>query len=222
MDRDENEIAYYRAIEDFFAASRGVPHILSSKDVQLMVGWWREDIPLEAITSAIAEVFTRRRLANEADPTVSLSYCRHAVQAQARRYAELRVGEENDELNQVDSSGLEAVAQLSAELERISEQHRSKFPAAAEVIASIATQLQSPNAMPRAMRDDFLFNLESALLEGCWRCLPEETQLEIQQTVQEKAAQSGAIGEALERFIRAMNDRELRLLLDLPRLQLDV
>ena len=32
--RDEIEIAYYRSIEDFFAAARGVPHILSSKDVQ--------------------------------------------------------------------------------------------------------------------------------------------------------------------------------------------
>ena len=44
------EIEYYRAIEDRFAALRGVPHTLSPKDFQLMRRWWSDQVPLAAVT----------------------------------------------------------------------------------------------------------------------------------------------------------------------------
>ncbi|MEJ2582841.1 MAG: hypothetical protein P8127_14590 [Acidobacteriota bacterium] len=91
-DDDTREIAYYREIEDYFATLRGVPHVLSPKDFQLLREWWRDEIPLPAVRAALAEVFARRRDRGEPDPVVSLSYCRHAVKAHARRAAEMHVG----------------------------------------------------------------------------------------------------------------------------------
>ena len=73
MPETEEELAYYREIEDFFAAMRGVPHIVSPKDFQLLRGWWRDRIPLAAVAAGISEVFARRRDRNDRDPVVSLT-----------------------------------------------------------------------------------------------------------------------------------------------------
>ena len=89
---DDREISYYRAVEDLFATLRGVPHMLSPKDFHLLRSWWREGIPLAAVSAGATEVFARRRERGEIDPVVSLSYCRHAVKAHARRIADMRVG----------------------------------------------------------------------------------------------------------------------------------
>lgn len=222
MHGDEAEVAYYRAIEDFFAAARGVPHILSPKDVQLMIGWWRENIPLDVITSAVAEVFARKRAQDDDNPAVSLTYCRHAVKAQARRYAELRVGrsEEQPEDEEQALKNRAAVQKLADTLTEVAGRHHEKYPALAKVLDTVAAQLLDAADIPGAALDDHLFNLESALLDGCRRALPDNERQEFEKSARSLAARSGAVGEALERSIRALADRELRTMLGLPRLHL--
>ena len=88
---DEDELAYYRAVEDHFAALRGTPFLFSPKDFALLRRWWTEGVPLAAVLAGIGEIWERRR-EREADPVSSLSYCRHAVARQAKRLASARVG----------------------------------------------------------------------------------------------------------------------------------
>ncbi len=52
-DPDEAEIAYYRAVEDHFAALRGTPFLFSPKDFALLRRWWREGVPLAAVLAGI-------------------------------------------------------------------------------------------------------------------------------------------------------------------------
>ena len=84
MTIEEEELRYYRSVEDFFAWVRGVPHTLSPRDFQLLRSWWRDQVPLAAVLAGITEVISRRREDGDGDPVVSLSYCRHAVRRHAR------------------------------------------------------------------------------------------------------------------------------------------
>ena len=56
---DERELEYYRAVEDLFATLRGVPHIISPKDFQLLREWWRDEVPLSAVRAGIRWVALR-------------------------------------------------------------------------------------------------------------------------------------------------------------------
>ena len=42
MGTSEDELRYYRTVEDLFATLRGVPHVLSPRDFQLLRTWWRD------------------------------------------------------------------------------------------------------------------------------------------------------------------------------------
>src|SRR5512136_692095 len=88
---DEAELAYYRAVEDHFAALRGTPFLFSPKDFALLQRWWRDGAPLAAVLAGIGEAWERRR-ERDSDPISSLSYCRHAVARQVKRLAAARVG----------------------------------------------------------------------------------------------------------------------------------
>ena len=55
--------------------------------------WWRDEIPLAAVAAGLTEVFSRNRDREDGDPVVSLSYCRHAVKRNAKRLAEMHIGQ---------------------------------------------------------------------------------------------------------------------------------
>jgi hypothetical protein len=213
------ELEYYRAVEDLFAALRGVPHVLSPKDFQLLRTWWREQVPLTAVTAGITEVFAKRRDRGEDDPVVSLSYCRHAVSRHARRLAEMRVGEE-ERPPEGSGSVSEAVAELAAGLRRTADTVSDRWPAVAEVCGSMAEQVARSADMPAAVLEQHLYALESLTLAGCWAALPEAEREAIEASSADEAAASGASGEALERTRVALRDRALRRRLGLPRLEL--
>ena len=217
---DESELAYYRQIEDLFSALRGVPHTVSPKDFQLLRGWWREGIPLTAVVAGITEVFARRRGADENDPVVSLSYCRHAVKRHAKRIAEMTVGDTSQGLTSDGPPTAERLALLISDLEAAARAVRETLPEAADVIDGIARQLVSCDQMPLAVVEDHLFSVETVLLEECWNALPESEKQQISARANTTAESSGAEGEVAERTRRAMRDRELRRLLGLPRLEL--
>jgi hypothetical protein len=99
--------------------------------------------------------------------------------------------------------------------------HREGMPQVAEAIAGIADQLERAVDMPAALLEEHLFSLEAVLLDHCWRGLPEKARQVIDRSSREAAAASGAADEARERTRRAIRDRELRRLLELPRLELE-
>ncbi len=139
-EEQEPEIIFYRAVEDFFANLRGVPHDLSPKDWQLLRTWWREQVPLSAVTTGISEVINRRRQQAANAPIVSLSYCRHAVRCHSQRLAEMRVGEAGAEspAQPVSPALLAAVADLDRQLRQAATRNQEQRPRVTTVITMIA------------------------------------------------------------------------------------
>lgn len=220
MSASERELAYYRAVEDLFAELRGVPHTLSPKDFQLLRTWWREGVPLAAVVAGITEVFVRRREGGEADPVVSLRYCRHAVQRQAAHIAEMRVGAGDG----AEAAGL---GEVRAELRRLEEMlaraesaQRCERPQVARILALARRQLGAAAELPAAEVDTYLFALETSLLEGCFHALDRGEAREIQALCREAAGPAGDDQETAERVQRTHRDRELRRRLGLPRIEL--
>ena len=218
---DDREIFYYRTVEDIFATLRGVPHMLSPKDFQLLRTWWREEIPLAAVRAGATEVFARRRERGEIDPVVSLSYCRHAVKAHARRIADMQVGEHDAEGEAPILDTASVVASIAAALRNAGEQQRQKSPRVAEAITGIALAVEASAELPQASIEEHLFGLESALLANCLAALDEGDLSELETRARTEAEKTSATPEARERTFRALRDRMLRRLLDLPRLELD-
>jgi len=219
MPPDPEELAYYRTVEDFFATLRGVPHMLSPKDMHLLRTWWGEGVPLAAVTGGLAEVFARRRDRGEEDPVVSLSYCRHAVRRHAAHLAEMRAGGASLEAGAPPPPAT-AIAALGTALQGAARELPARLGGVARVIAALADHIGEGSEMPAAAWEEHLFALESALLEGCWAALPPEDRELIEAKARAAAERSGASGDALERALRAMRDRVLRETLGLPRLEL--
>jgi hypothetical protein len=219
---DENaEIAYYRAVEDLFSKLRGVPHLLSPKDFQLLRSWWQEAVPLEAVTAGVTEVMARKRLEDNADPVVSLGYCRHAVVRHAKRLAAARVGNSDAAHQAWDADEhrrqVEAVVR---QLDDAADRHRADSPAVAEAIRDAARLVEAAASLSPGAADEHLYNVESQLVSACLAALQPDQLKKLIETARQEAAATGATGTAAERATAAFRDRELRRLLGLPRLEL--
>jgi len=218
--KDEQELEYYRAVEDLFAELRGVPHTLSPKDFQLLRTWWRDGVALAAVVSGVTEVFARRRERGEADPVVSLGYCRHAVKRQAAHVAEMRVGTATDQEAGADEQVRAEVTRLDELLARAESMQRSERPAVAKVIALARRQLTAAIELPVSEVDAYLFALETTLLEGCYHALAHDEMIELDRGCRKVAESAAGDDAAAERVSRTHRDREIRRRLGLPRLEL--
>jgi hypothetical protein len=219
-DGNDPEVAYYRAVEDFFATLRGVPHTISPKDFQLLREWWRDEVPLAAVRAGITEVFARRRERGEHDPVVSLSYCRHAVRKHARRVAEMQVGATDDDTSPPPDPKPDLEA-LAADLKAVAARLRPEKPRIASIIDSIATAVETASELPVSALEEHLFALESALLANCLEALDEPSRQSLENRALNEAESTSATPQARDRTFRALRDRLLRSDLELPRLELD-
>ncbi len=217
---DEKELEYYRAVEDLFATLRGVPHVISPKDFQLLREWWRDEIPLAAARAGITEVFARRRERGDLDPVVSLSYCRHAVRKHAQRIAEMQVGASDDDTSPAPDPR-PALEALAADLIAVAARSRSERPRIANIIESIAAAVEKASELPVSALEEHLFALESALLANCLEALDQPSRQSLEQRARHEAESTAATPEARDRTFRALRDRMLRSDLELPRLELD-
>lgn len=220
MAASDEELAFYRAVEDFFAAARGVPHVLSPSDFQLLRSWWREGVPLTAVTTGVSEVLARKRDRGDDDPVVSLTYCRHAVARQAKRLAEMHTGLQEGTTDASDTSLRRTPADIADALRSAASALTPELAAAAPIILKIADEVDAGAELPQAVLEERLFALESVLLSGCWRALAGPERDRIEALARDTAVASGATGDALDRTRRAIRDRELRKRLQLPRLEL--
>jgi hypothetical protein len=220
MAKTQPELDYYRAVEDHFAGLRGVPHVLSPKDFQLLRTWWREEVALAAVLTGITEVFARRAERGDDDPVVSLSYCRHAVRRQAKRLQEMRVGAQKGGEQGLQEVTPSAMAGLADQLEQAAAGISPDLDQVRQQVERVVQRLRATPQLPAAAADEYLFALETALLESCWTALPEAERERLDRHARDTAGRSGASGEALQRSVRAVRDAELRRLLGVPRLEL--
>lgn len=83
----EEEVAYFRAVEDAFVRLRGAPLLLSPADFQVAARWRREGVPLSLVVASLEGVFAKRRERGAKGRINSLRYCAPAVDA---AWAEVR------------------------------------------------------------------------------------------------------------------------------------
>ncbi|HEV8241134.1 MAG TPA: hypothetical protein VGS57_17345 [Thermoanaerobaculia bacterium] len=83
----DEEVAYFRAVEDAFVRLRGAPLLLSPADFLVAARWRREGVPLSLVVATLEEVFAKRREREAKGRINSLRYCAQAVDA---AWAEVR------------------------------------------------------------------------------------------------------------------------------------
>jgi len=216
----DREMAFYRAVEDLFATLRGVPHLMSPRDFQLLRSWWDEGIPLTAVTAGVTEVFAKRRERGDEDPVVSLGYCRHAVRRHGRRLAEMRTGQgaaEDRPAGAEDALRAELEA-LAGRLEAAAQSQSEARPRVATAVLSIRKQLETALEMTPSDAGELLFSLESSLLHRCLEALDETEREALEARARDRAGEGSE--DSRRRRVLALRDRELRALLELPRLEL--
>lgn len=216
LDRAE-ELAYYRAVEDAFAALRGTVFIFTPKDFALLRGWWQAGVPLAAVMSGLAEVFDRARQ-READPPSSLAYCRHAVRRHARRLAAARAGGGEA------AAGVEvgpALARLARAVREAAARWRADAAVAA-VLEGLARAIEGvPPGAPAAAVEEALERLEGGALEALLSALPAGERAALLAAVEAQPVDPALAPEVAARSRRARAARAVRERVGLPRLELD-
>jgi len=217
MSEASEEFAYYRAVEDHFAALRGTPFLFSPKDFALLRGWWQEGIPLAAVLSGIGEVWERRRERHE-DPISSLSYCRHAVRRHAKTLSAARVGA-GGEGPGVDMGA--SLAGLSAKVDEAASRWR-EVPIVAAVLHDLGRALATlPKDLDPAAVDGILSELEFTTLDALMGALPVQQAERIDREVADDLGTLKVEPDVKERTRRALLLKKVRRLVGLPRLELD-
>jgi hypothetical protein len=213
---DEDELAYYRAVEDHFAALRRTPFLFSPKDFALLRKWWQEGVPLAAVLAGIGEIWERRR-EREADPVSSLAYCRHAVARQAKRLAAARVGAAPG------SPALNVAGALQALAGAVGETAAAwrEVPQVAAVLRDLERAVATlPEGSEPAALDQTLADLEFTSLDALLGALPADRREAIASEV-ERELTGLALAEAVrDRTRHALRVKALRRLIGLPRLEL--
>lgn len=208
---NEEELAYYRAVEDHFCRLRGTPFLFSPKDFAYLRQWWEQGIPLSAVLVGLGEVFARRR-EKGLDPVSSLAYCRHAVARHAKRLAQARLGERGRAV-------VSAVAALeSLEVAVKKAQEGAPSPRLKEVIATcLATLKVLPKDLPPATLSEMLAQVEGQTLRSALDALEAQERETLEAAVKRDLPPGQELtGRALEvALLRALRDY-----LGLPRLEL--
>jgi hypothetical protein len=71
---------YLREVEDKFIEKRGTPFILSSEDVQIILFWFKRDIPLKVIKKGIEDVFEKLQEKDKEKKVNSIKYCAQRIE----------------------------------------------------------------------------------------------------------------------------------------------
>ena len=213
---DADELAYYRAVEDHFAALRGTPFLFSPKDFALLRRWWGEGVPLAALLAGIGEVCERRR-EREADPVSSLAYCRHAVARQAKRLASARVGAAPGEGAFDVATAIRALAGAVAETTAAWQ----GVPQVAAVLRDLERAVATlPEDSQPAALDETLADLEFTSLDALLGALPMDRREAIDSEVERELAGLKLADDVRKRTRHALLVKALRRLIGLPRLEL--
>jgi len=213
---EDDEIAYYRAVEDHFAALRGSPFLFSPKDFALLRGWWRDGVPLAAVLAGVGEAWERRR-ERGADPISSLTYCRHAVRRHAVRLTAARVGTAGP--GPVVDVGA-VLTSLAARVNDVADRWR-RCPPVETILRDLARAVASlpPDGEPGAL-DEALTDLEFTTLDALHAALPPDVRSELEKDVERDLAGLAVEADVRERTRRALTIKAARRLVGVPRLEL--
>jgi hypothetical protein len=165
-DDQDDDHAYFQAIEEIFVALRGSPLLLSPADWQVSRRWHRDGIPLDLIRGALQEVFERRKERGAKGKISSLRYCAPAVEA---------AWEERRELT-TPGEGAEAPAfDLGARLRALAAALPAAYPGRDLLAGRVAALAGDPQAVEEALSalDREMLAAAAASLDGAARAAVE-------------------------------------------------
>jgi hypothetical protein len=211
----QDELAFYRAVEDHFARLRGTLFLFTPKDFALLRRWWSEAVPLAAVIAGIGEVMARRAERGE-DPVSSLAYCRHAVAKHAKRLAAAAVGDGGlTSLADVPS----LLAAYAAAVRAAAARWAAEGGVAAPLAALAAAVETLPCDAPPAALEATGASLEAAALAEVTAGVSSEHRRRLERETEEALAAVG--GEQIAAVARrAIGIKVLREHLGIPRLEL--
>jgi hypothetical protein len=205
---EEDDHAYFQAIEEIFVALRGAPLLLSPADWQVSRRWHREGIPLDLIRSALQEVFEKRKERGAKGRISSLRYCAPAVEAAWAERRELTTPGEGTEAPPFD---------LGARVRALAAKVPPGFPGRDPFAGRVAALAGDPQAVEEA-----LAGLDREMLAAAGEALGAADRAEVAAAVEKTLA--GLRGrlpiEELERSRERLTHQVLRQRLGLPVLSL--
>lgn len=93
---------YLREVEDFFIQKRGTPFILSPEDVQLILFWFKREIPLEIIKKGIEEVFEKLKERDPEKKINTIKYCAQRIEELFRERQKIKARSWHRESTKID------------------------------------------------------------------------------------------------------------------------
>jgi len=221
---DAPEKTYFASIEEEFVRLRGAPLVLSPADWHLAATWQRQGVPLSVVLAAIRQVMETAASRGRRKPVLSLSYCRHEVEAEFGRYLEATAGDGAHAPSATGPSPAERLEHKADRLERTCRQIPEMGDAAAAAVASLrtaATDLQSGVRRPEEIEQQLLAH-ERELLDHLEAGLPTEDHDSLQQACRERLEpyRRRMAEDAYQSTLRHACDTALRRKYNLPRLSL--
>lgn len=205
---EEDDHAYFQAIEEIFVALRGSPLLLSPADWQVSRRWHREGIPLDLIRGALQEVFERRKERGAKGKISSLRYCASAVEAAWVERRELTTPGEGAEAPPFD---------LGARVRALAARLPESFPGRDLFAGRVAALAGDPQAVEEA-----LAGLDREMLGAAGAALTAADRSEVAAAVEKTLAglRGRLPAEELERSRERLTFQVLRQRLGLPVLSL--
>lgn len=99
---DQDDHAYFQAVEEIFVQLRGAPLLLSPEDWRVASRWHQEGVPLDLVRRVLEEVFAKRKERGTKGRINSLRYCAPAIEAAWADLRELTAPGERDEAAPLD------------------------------------------------------------------------------------------------------------------------
>lgn len=206
MQPDQDDHAYFQAVEEIFVRLRGAPLLLSPADWQVASRWHREGVPLDLVRRALEEVFTKRKERGAKGRINSLRYCAPAVEAAWAELRELTAPGERAEARPLD---------LPARLRNLAVALPSSVPATfAERVLALQGDAPSVEAALSALDREMLAAAGSSLAPE----MREEVSAAVEKTLAALKARLPA--DELERSRERLTHQILRQRLALPVLSL--
>jgi hypothetical protein len=221
---DALEKTYFATIEEEFVRLRGAPLVLSPADWHLAATWHRQDIPLSVVLAAIRQVMETAASRGRRKPVLSLSYCRHEVEAEFGRYLEATAGDGSHDPTDDRPTPAQRLGRKADRLEQACREIPALRAAATAAVAGLrtaASQLEAGGSRPEEIEKQLMAH-ERDLLDHLEAGLPAEDQNSLQQACRERLEpyRQRMAEDAYQSTLRHSCDTALRRKYKLPRLSL--
>ncbi|MEJ5167087.1 MAG: hypothetical protein WHV67_08695, partial [Thermoanaerobaculia bacterium] len=112
---------YLKEAEDFFIQKRGTPFILSPEDVQLILFWFKREVPLEVVKRGIEEVFEKLKERDPEKKINTIKYCAQRIEELFRENQKLKARSWHKE-----SAKIDIASSLNKNMENLKEFFKDK------------------------------------------------------------------------------------------------